>query len=191
MMGIVVWIRSRARAGVWGLALAVVGTVAAPGAGSPQPAASIDARIWLDRGSEAVMERGDRARVYYRTSRDAYVAIFRVDTDGTARLVHPRYPGEDHYVRAGREYRLLFPRSSYWHVDDDPGVGYFFLVASATPFDFGRLHWSSTSDAWDLSAVGATVYSDPYVAVDAYVSVLIPGWRRLPYGVHVTEYHVG
>ncbi len=31
----------------------------------------LEARVWLDRGDQPVLQRGDRVRVYYRTSVDA------------------------------------------------------------------------------------------------------------------------
>ncbi len=134
-------------------------------------------RIWLDRGVDPVLEAGDRVRIYYRTDTDAYVAILQIDTDGTTRMLYPRSPTENHYARADRDYRLLFPRSAYWNVDDRPGVGYFFVVTSPTPFDLSDFRYSFYDGGWDLSAVGSTVYSDPYVAMDDYVARLIPDWE--------------
>ena len=94
---------------------------------------ALEARIWLDRGASPVLERGEQVRVYYRVSEDANVAIFHIDTDGTVRLLFPRSPREDHIVLGARDYRVLFPTTSYWFVDEDPGVGYFFIVASPEP----------------------------------------------------------
>ena len=105
-------------------------------------------RIWLDRGIDPVLSAGDRVRIYYRTEVDAYVAILQIDTDGTTRMLYPRNPTENHYARAGRDYRLLFPRSAYWNVDERPGIGYFFIVSSPTPFDFTDFGYDG---AWDLS----------------------------------------
>ena len=123
-------------------------------------------RIWLDRGVDPVVAPGDRVRIYYRTDADAYLAIFQIDTDGTTRMLYPRSPTENHYARADRDYRLLFPRSAYWNVNDRPGVGYFFVVTSPTPFDLSDFRYSHYDRGWDLSAVGSTVYEDPYVAMD-------------------------
>ena len=148
-------------------------------------------RIWLDRGADPVLEAGDRVRVYYRTNADAYVAILRIDTDGTTRMLYPRSPTERHYARADRDYRLLFPRSAYWNVDDRPGVGYFFVVTSPTPFDLSDFRYSNYDGGWDLSAVGSTVYSDPYVAMDDYVARLVPDWEYLDYGLDFVSYSVG
>ena len=148
-------------------------------------------RIWLDRGVDPVLEAGDRVRIYYRTNADAYVAILQIDTDGTTRMLYPRTPTENHYARADRDYRLLFPRSAYWNVDDQPGVGYFFVVTSPTPFDLSDFRYSYYDGGWDLSAVGSTVYSDPYVAMDDYVARLVPDWEYQDYGLDFVSYSVG
>ena len=148
-------------------------------------------RIWLDRGVDPVLEAGDRVRIYYRTNADAYVAILQIDTDGTTRMLYPRSPTENHYARADRDYRLLFPRSAYWNVADRPGVGYFFVVTSPTPFDLSDFRYSYYDRGWDLSAVGSTVYSDPYVAMDDYVARLVPNWELVDYGLDFISYNVG
>ncbi len=148
-------------------------------------------RIWLDRGVDPVREPGDRVRLYYRTASEAYVAILQIDTDGTTRMLYPRSPTENHYARADRDYRLLFPRSAYWNVDDRPGVGYFFVVTSPVPFDLSDFRYSHYDGGWDLSAVGSTVYSDPYVAMDDYVARLVPDWETLDYGLDFISYRVG
>ena len=148
-------------------------------------------RIWLDRGTDPVLEPGDRVRIYYRTPADAYVAILQIDTDGTTRMLYPRSPTESHYARADRDYRLLFPRSAYWNVDDRPGVGYFFVVTSPIPFDLSDFRYSYYDGGWDLSAVGSTVYSDPYVAMDDYVARLVPDWEDVDYGLDFISYSVG
>ena len=148
-------------------------------------------RIWLDRGDDPVLETGDRVRIFYRTEVDAYVAILQIDTDGTTRMLYPRSSSENHYARAGRDYRLLFPRSAYWNVDDRPGVGYFFVVTSPVPLDFSDFGYSFYDGGWDLSVVGSTVYSDPYVAMDDYVARLVPDWEYVDYGLDFVSYNVG
>ena len=150
-----------------------------------------EARIWLDRGDEPVVKRGEQLRVYYRASHDSYVAIFHIDTDGSVKLVHPAAPDEDHLVSGGRDYRLLFPRSPYWNVDEDPGVGYYFMVASPEPFDFSSFEYARYDWGWDLTRVGRAVYEDPYLAMDDYVAALIPGWDMVPYTLDFITYNVG
>ena len=150
-----------------------------------------EARIWFDRGVDPVLQRGDRVRVYYRSTESTYVAIFQVDTDGTVRLAYPRSPSENHYARADRDCQLLFPRSPYWTVDDRPGMGYFFIVTSPTPFDFSDFRYSYYDGGWDLSVVENRVYEDPYVAMDEYVARLIPDWEFAAYGLDFVSYSVG
>lgn len=179
--------------------LAVVGLgVDGPVVGAQEPTydeaydtGDLAAHLWFDRGEEPLLERGERVRVYYRTNYDAYVAIFNIDTDGTARLVYPSSPAEGHYVRGGRDYRLLLPGSEYWYVDDHPGMGYYFIIASPEPFDFSAVEYSYYDRGWDLTRVGRTVYSDPYVAMDDYVAALIPDWEYVAYALDFSTYHVG
>jgi len=154
------------------------------------------ARVWLDRGHEPVLERGDRLRVYYRTTRDAYVSVFHIDTNGQVRLVFPASPHQDHWVRGGRDYRVDFASGSRWTVRDDPGVGYFFAIASSNPFDFSAFSYqtgfaSSGLFGWDLGASRRAVYHDPYVAMDDFVVALVPGWEYAPYALDFSTYSVG
>jgi hypothetical protein len=152
---------------------------------------AFSARVWLDRGDEPLLQAGDRVRIYYRTSEDAHVAIFQVNTDGFTRLVYPRSPQENSFVRGGRDYRLLLPQSPYWYVDDAPGVGYFFIVATREPLDFASFPYSFSSGGWDLSFVGQHVYTDPFLAMDDYVAALVPAWETVEYGLDFLTYHVG
>jgi hypothetical protein len=157
----------------------------------PSPAYSeLEARVWLDRGADPLLRRGEMARLYYRASQDAFVSIFQIDTNGGVRLLFPRSPDEPHLVQGGFDYRLLFTRSPFWRVDDDPGVGYFFLVASPEPFDFSAFGYSHFDRGWNLSRVGRQVYRDPHVAMDDFVAALIPDWQSVPYALDFVSYQV-
>src|SRR3972149_5538250 len=75
---------------------------AAPAAGNltiPRLAHRPGIRIWTSHGE--VYQRGERVRVYYRTERDAYVTLLRVDTDGRVRVLYPREPFEDNLSYGG------------------------------------------------------------------------------------------
>lgn len=168
--------------------------LAGSGSASAQDYASgeaLEARVWLDRGDEPLLQRGERVRVYYRTSADAFVAIFRIDTDGSVHLLSPRSPDDDDFVRGGQDYRLLFPTSPYWFVDEYPGQGYFFVVASPEPLDYSAFDYSRYERGWDLTRVGRTVYQDPYLAIDDYVARIVPNWETVPYALDVVTYDVG
>ena len=68
--------------------------------------------------------------MYYRTSSDARAAIFHIDTDGHVSLLYPSHPGAKTRVSGGTDYRLIFPDSPQWEVNEQPGVGYYFMVAT-------------------------------------------------------------
>lgn len=93
-------------------------------------------------------------------------------------------------LSGGVDYRMIFPDSPIWRVRDDPGVGYFFMVASPDPLDLSAFPFDPRF-GWDLSAVGEVVYEDPYLAIDDYVARLIPEWEVAPYGLDFVTYHVG
>jgi hypothetical protein len=170
----------------------LLGAAAASGAGAQaqEEPPALETRVWLDRGEEPVLQRGDQVRVYYRTSEDAFAAIFRIDTDGVVSMVFPQHPGAIAPVRGGRDYRLLLPASPVWSVRDDPGVGYFFMVSSPEPLDFSTFAYDARA-GWDLGAVGGVVYEDPYVAIDDYVAEIVPDWELVPYALDFLTYHVG
>lgn len=180
------------------LAVALLAYTVAPGAAVAQTLVitpeseqdSLQARVWLDRGEEPVVQPGDVVRVYYRTSADAWAAIFRIDTDGVISLVFPQHPETDGWVGGGQDYRLLFPQAASWRVDEDPGTGYFFMVASPEPLDFSVFGFDPDG-GWDLSEVGSTVYEDPYVAIDDYVAAILPQWETTPYALDFLSYDVG
>lgn len=158
---------------------------------SAQEGGSLEARVWLDRGGEEpLLRRGESVSIYYRTSHDAFAAIFRIDTDGRVSLLYPQHPAAIDVVRGGRDYRLLPPEGAMWRVEEDPGMGYLFIVASPEPLDFSLFPYDERY-GWDVSAVGATVYTDPYVAIDDYVATIVPAWETVPYGLDFLAYSVG
>lgn len=163
-------------------------------AGEPEPGESstaMEARIWFDRGVDPVFQRGDRVRVYFRSNRDAYTAIFHLDTNGRVELVFPSAPGDPQWVRGAQDYRLLLPGSTYWTVNEDPGMGYYFILTSAEPLDYSALGYSPLGGGWDLSRVASRVYTDPYVAMDDFVEALLPEWEYVEFDLDYVVYHVG
>src|SRR5436189_4460014 len=90
--------------------------------------------VWTDRG-DSPSASGPGVRVHFRADRDAFVTILRVDTDGRVRVLFPREPWEDNFARGGREYEVQGGNDrDAFYIDDYPGVGYLFAVASADPF---------------------------------------------------------
>lgn len=137
--------------------------------------------------SSEVLRRGDRAYVWFRTDTDAYVTVLRIDTDGRVRVLFPYQPWQDNLVPGG--YRMEIseePRGYGSHafiVDDYPGQGYVFAIASLEPFDYRRV---SRGDLWDYHAIGfrGEVTNDPYVAVMDIIDEIAFD----PYGVSYDVY---
>ncbi len=170
---------------VAGSLLAPVGRVESQvGSGAP-----LEARLWVGWEDEPLVRRGEQVRIQYRTSHDAYVAVFRIDTDGRVALLSPVDPWDDGLRPGGRDEELRLATSPYWTVTDDPGMGYMFLVASPVPLDFSRFRFHPEF-GWDLSAVASTVYDDPYVAMDDFIAAILPDWRDVGYALDFVSYHV-
>ncbi|HEY2804331.1 MAG TPA: DUF4384 domain-containing protein [Gemmatimonadales bacterium] len=144
-------------------------------------------RIWTD-GDNDVVKRGDRVRVYYRTERDAYVTIFRVDTDGHVHLVFPRTPDEENYGYGGATYTVSSAgNGAAFYVDDYDGVGYLFGIASSAPFNYDGLF---NDGRWDLHAISdGRVHGDPLTSLEEIALHLLPeGFGD--YDTHLLPYYV-
>jgi hypothetical protein len=130
--------------------------------------------LWTNRGDGAVYTRGDRVRTFFKLDRDAFVTIFRVDTDGRVRVLFPREPWEDNFARGGREFEIDGRASGgdAFTIDDYPGVGYLFAVASADPFVYDGIE---SGDHWDYRVIAdGRVRGDPYVALTDLAQRIVP-----------------
>jgi hypothetical protein len=134
-----------------------------PGIGVPSLGLQPQITVWTNKDDDPFY-RGERARVYFSTDRDAYVTIIRVDTDGLLRVLFPTEPWEDNFARGGTTFEVLGRASTpAFRIDDPPGMGYVFAVSSLDPFDFREI---SLSDRWDYRAISdGRVRGDPYVAL--------------------------
>ena len=138
--------------------------------------------MWTDH--EAPYRRGDGARVFASTRVDTYLTVFRIDTDGDLRVLFPREPWEDTWVRGGHVVELN-EKAAAFQVDDYPGVGYLFAVASTEPFDYSTL---VRRDQWDYREIAnGRIHGDPYVALTNLAEQIAPGGR---YDYDVTPYYV-
>jgi len=146
--------------------------------------------IWTNRGDAAVYTRGERVRLYFRSDQDAYVTIFRVDTDGRVRVLFPRDPWEDNFARGGRDFEVdgRALGTDAFTIDDYPGVGYLFAVASADPFVYDQIE---SGDHWDYRVIAdGRVRGDPYVAMTDLAQRIVPdGYADWDYDV--ISYNVG
>lgn len=140
--------------------------------------------VWADR--ESAYRRGDRARIYFRTEEPAYVTVLRVDTDGRIRTLFPREPWGKTYVRGGRTLEVAAPRDRrVFTVEDDPGIGYLFAIASPFPFEYGDI---TRGDYWDFRVIDdGRIRGDPYVALTDLAIKIAP---RGGYRYDIAPYYV-
>jgi hypothetical protein len=77
-----------------------------------------------------------------------------------------------------------------WTVRGNPGIGYFYVIASPVPLDF-RGFQQPVGSRWDFSRVGRMVRGDPFLALDAITEMLVPRGMMRSVAVDVYSYHVG
>jgi hypothetical protein len=141
--------------------------------------------VWTN--STSPYQRGDRARVYVSAETDAYVMVLRIDTDGRVRVLYPVEPWQDDFVRGGRTFEVLGrDEDNAFDVDDNPGVGYIFAIASDDPIRFDQF---VRGDHWDYRTIAnGRVVGDPYVALTDFANQL-EGQSDWDYDI--TSYDVG
>jgi hypothetical protein len=160
-------------------------------AGMYGPVDFVRARVWVDDDRD-FFRRGDRMRVRFSTSEDAYVAVVHIDTDGNLEFLYPSSPWDQGFVRGGREHTL--PRtgaSAGWGVRGSPGIGYLYVIAAPVPLDFGYFQ-AGRGGLWDWSYAGRTVRGDPFWALQQMTRLLLPDRGYVPYAAdHYTYYLEG
>jgi hypothetical protein len=110
----------------------------------------------------------------FQTDQDAYVTVLRVDTDGRVRVLFPREPWEQNFVRGGRVYEVQgIASSAGFRADDYPGQGYVFAVATTDPFIYEPIE---RAERWnyELIADGGRIRGDPYAALTELAERIIP-----------------
>jgi hypothetical protein len=146
-------------------------------------------RVWTNHGE--VYQHAERVQIFFRTERDAYVTVLRVDTDGRVRILFPREPGDPNLARGGETYSVpgIDDRNAFV-VDDAPGTGYVFAVASQDPFAYDPF---TENDHWSFQAVAALtdgrVHGDPYASLQDLVQQIMPAGYA-DFDTHLLPYDV-
>jgi hypothetical protein len=140
--------------------------------------------LWTDR--DEPYPRGSAARVFLSVDEPAYISVFRVDTDGRIRVLFPREPWGDNYVQDQQTLEVTRGREQQsFIVDDYPGIGYLFAVASPNPLDFGEI---TRGDYWDYRVIdNGRIQGDPYVSLTDLAARIAPAGD---YDYDVVPYYV-
>lgn len=112
-----------------GFAIAALAAVTLPGVTA---ARGLSVEIRTDRGADAVYTSGERIEISARTSDDAYLLVYEIDTEGG---IHILFPGRGEDPRVEGRDRLRLPRAyEEWVVEGAVGEGFIVAVASDRPF---------------------------------------------------------
>lgn len=109
----------------------------------PEPLDEIDAELWFDKACGATYQQGEKVIVNFRTTADAYVTIYDIDTTGNVSILFPNREHPDNFVQANQTY--TFPNQNYSYdliVEGPEGIEYIDLVASTDPY----YHWNYNRD---------------------------------------------
>ena len=101
---------------------------------NPNPPFS--ASVWTDRSQ---YYPGDKVTIYFRTTRDAYIYIFDIDTVGNVSLIFPNIYSDNNYRRANSTYSL--PDNSRYNLTVGGPSGVEQLVMFATPTKIKDVEW--------------------------------------------------
>ncbi|HEX2896620.1 MAG TPA: DUF4384 domain-containing protein, partial [candidate division Zixibacteria bacterium] len=94
----------------------------------------LNVEIWTDHDDDEYYE-GDRVKFYFRVSRDAFVAIYSVDSRGRVNLLFPGRSGQDNFIAGGVTHSLPGRNEDYDLVVNGPnGVENVQIIASREPF---------------------------------------------------------
>jgi len=116
----------------WFLGALMIGLVLAP---PPARARTMGVDIWTDRGKDAVYEPGEPVEIKVRTSDDAYLLVYDIDSEGYLRVLYP-YEGGSGYIEGRHTYRVPPYQSGLQLVVQGPvGEGYIVAITSRQPFN--------------------------------------------------------
>jgi hypothetical protein len=135
------------------LALMVSLLLAAPSGAPASVMRSDDPPIKVSLNNDNFFVQGDRARVNVKVAEDGYLVVLRADADGRVRVLFPLDPGDDAFVRGGREIEVRGrgDREAFY-VDDREGTGAVFAARSVAPFKFDEF---VRGDHWDYRVLAA------------------------------------
>jgi len=94
----------------------------------------LDIEVWTGH-SDGEYYEGDNIVIHFRANRDAFVALYSIDTRGRVNLLFPTHPGEDNFVHGGVTYSLPGGEDDYDLVVSGPeGFEHVQIIASRERF---------------------------------------------------------
>ncbi len=94
---------------------------------NPHPQFSL--RMWLDKERGDIYTPGERIKIFFQVSRDAFVKIYNYDIEGRVKIIFPNRYTQDNFLRAGETKTIegvIDPHTR-------PGIEYIQGFATARP----------------------------------------------------------
>jgi Domain of unknown function (DUF4384) len=185
------------------LACALPGAASAvqvvPNQAQGRPRLSVD--VWINKEEGGVYQPGENMRVFFRSSAEAYVLVYNIDTEGYIHLVYPYGPADPSRVEGGATYQIPARHDPYELVADGP-PGMEFVVAVASPVPFQNLPWylSIGSDAIPPSEdegpppddlQSGVIVGDPYVGMGRINQLIVPPGYEKASATNETFFYIG
>jgi hypothetical protein len=170
-----------------GVLVASTGSAISPAVASRTSVAADDPPVRISLNSSGYYYQGDRAKVRVRVAEDGYLLVLRADADGRVRVLFPLDPGDDDFVRGGRDFELRGrgDRETFF-VDDVRGTGTVLAARSATPFRYDRF---VRGDHWDYRVLSSDRIRDDAEA--GLLDLVDQMADSAHYDYDVTNYNVG
>jgi len=187
-----------------GLAIGIVGVLwwsvsgAAAGVVPVPTDEELEIRVWTDRGEGAVYDRGDRIVVYFEASRDCYVTLVHMDTEGYVRILFPYEYDDSPFVRGGRVYRVPDPGDRYDLVVTGPmGIEYIQAIASLHPYPIplwprywdSLRRWRGRFGKLEIRFI-ERISGDPFVGMIEIAGALLPAGYAHPIATDFYSFYV-
>lgn len=103
--------------------------------------------VSLNNGGQ--YNRGEWAQVQFKAAADGYVVVLQADGNGRVRVLFPLDPGDDNFIRGGKNYAIVGRDSrGSFYLDQAGGGGMVYAAWSKSPF---QLAGFMRGDHWDFS----------------------------------------
>ncbi len=172
---------------LFGVLVASTGSAISPAVAPRTTVEADDPPVRISLNSSGYYYQGDRAKVRVRVAEDGYLLVLRADADGRVRVLFPLDPGDDDFVRGGRDFELRGrgDRETFF-VDDVRGTGIVLAARSATPFRYDRF---VRGDHWDYRVLASDRIRDDAEA--GLLDLVDQMADSAHYDYDVTSYNVG
>lgn len=141
----------------------------------------VDIEVRVAGGEGQIFYPGESVNLTFRTSRDAYVIVYGIDTEGRTRLLYPRNSWDQHFVRGHVTHTLPGRRAGYRLIaDGPPGEEFVVGVASDQPIlDRWNDCWGGVASRSEFERIGpgdfrvGLVRGDRFRAIDRVSTQLV------------------